>query len=143
MEAVVVFPCVPDTARQRRVAQMAASISERGTTRMPRARASVSSAFSGCTAGEYVTASASATFSDACPTATVMPWERSRSATGESFRSEPVTWWPMSRSTSAMALMPAPPMPTMWMRWAVRPGRGRRQRAWASTSSATRAAASG
>ena len=52
MEAVVVFPCVPDTARQRRVAQMAASISERATTRMPRARASASSGFSGCTAGE-------------------------------------------------------------------------------------------
>ena len=46
MEAVVVFPCVPETARQRRVAQMAASISERGTTRTPPARASASSGFS-------------------------------------------------------------------------------------------------
>ncbi len=92
IEAVVVLPWVPDTARQRRVAQIAASISERGTTRMSRARASASSAFSGCTAGEEVTASTSATFPAACPTATVMPWERSRSATGESFRSEPDTW---------------------------------------------------
>ena len=92
MEAVVVFPCVPDTARQRRVAQMAASISERGTTSMPLARASTSSGFSGWTAGEYVTASEPATFSGLCPTATAMPWERSRSATGESFRSEPETW---------------------------------------------------
>ena len=115
MEAVVVFPCVPATARQRRVAQMAASISERGTTRMPRARASRSSVLSGCTAGENVTASAPATFSARCPTATVMPCERRRSATGESFRSEPETVWPMARSTSAIALMPAPPMPTTWM----------------------------
>ena len=104
MEAVVVFPCVPETARHRRGAQMAASISERATTRMPLARASPSSGFSGRTAGEYVTASAPATFSALWPTATVMPWERSRSATGESFRSEPDTWWPMARSTSAMAL---------------------------------------
>ena len=37
MDAVVVLPCVPATARQRRVAQMAASTSERGATRMPRA----------------------------------------------------------------------------------------------------------
>ena len=33
MEAVVVLPCVSATARHRRVAQIAASISERGTTR--------------------------------------------------------------------------------------------------------------
>ncbi len=63
---------------------------------MPLARASTSSGFSGRTAGEYVTASAPATFSGLWPTATVMPWERSRSATGESFRSEPETWWPMA-----------------------------------------------
>ncbi len=91
MEAVVVFPCVPDTARQRRVAQIAASISERGTTRMPRARASTSSGFSCWTAGEYVSASTPTTFSGACPTATAMPCERSRSATRESFRSDPDT----------------------------------------------------
>ena len=60
MDAVVVLPCVPATARQRRVAQMAASTSERGATRMPRARASTSSGLSAATAGEYVTASAPA-----------------------------------------------------------------------------------
>ncbi len=36
MDAVVVLPCVPATARQRRVAQIAAKTSERGATRMPR-----------------------------------------------------------------------------------------------------------
>src|SRR5258708_21911586 len=44
-----------------------------------------------------------------------MPWERRRSSTSESLRSEPETRCPMARSTSAMALIPAPPMPTMWM----------------------------
>ena len=63
----MVLPCVPATARHRRVAQMAASISERGTTRMPRACASASSGFSGGTAGENVTASAPATFSASMP----------------------------------------------------------------------------
>ena len=91
MEAVVVFPCVPATAKHCRVAQTAANTSERGTTRMSRARASASSVFSGGTAGENVTASAPATFSGRCPTWTVMPWERKRSATGESLRSEPET----------------------------------------------------
>ena len=52
MEAVVVFPCVPATARQRRVAQMAASISERAMTCTPCSRASSTSGFSGGTAGE-------------------------------------------------------------------------------------------
>ncbi len=116
MDAVVVFPCVPAMARQSRVAQMAASISERGTTRAPAAAATRISTFSSGTAGEYVTASTSVTFSERCPTATAMPCERRRSATAESFRSEPVTVWPMARNTRAIALMPAPPMPTTWTR---------------------------
>ena len=51
-EAVVVLPCVPGDGEAAAGGAMAASISERGTTRMPRRRASTSSAFSGCTAGE-------------------------------------------------------------------------------------------
>ena len=49
--------------------------------------------------------------------ATAMPSERSRSVTPDSRRSLPVTRWPMAWSTVAMALMPAPPTPTMWTRW--------------------------
>jgi hypothetical protein len=52
IDAVVVLPCVPETARQRRVAQMAASISERGVTSAPASPAVTSSTLSAATAGE-------------------------------------------------------------------------------------------
>ena len=44
------------------------------------------------------------------------PRARSRSSPADSLRSLPDTWWPMAASTVAMALMPAPPMPTTWTR---------------------------
>ena len=149
MEAVVVFPWVPATARQLRVRRWRPASRTGGRPGSPGCAprpARDSRAAPRARGGRRTSASASATFSRRCPTATAMPRERRRSATGESLRSEPDTVWPIARSTDAIALMPAPPMPTTWMRRGTRgpaaPG-GRRQRAWASTSSATRAAASG
>src|SRR5438132_8565091 len=48
-----------------------------------------------------------------------MPRARSRSSPGDDLRSLPATWWPMATRTVAMALIAAPPIPTMWIR---RPG---------------------
>ena len=116
MDEVVVFPWVPATAAHRRVDAMAARTSERATTGTPSRRASASSAFSGPTAGDAVTMSASPTFSARWPTTTVIPWLANRSVTGDALRSLPVTRWPIEASTVAMALMPAPPIPTTWTR---------------------------
>ena len=46
------------------------------------------------------------------PTST--PGARRRSSGREAFMSLPVMRWPIAASTAAMALMPAPPTPTMW-----------------------------
>ena len=52
IDAVVVFPLVPATARQRRVAQMAASTPDRATTAAPCSAAATISTLVGATAGE-------------------------------------------------------------------------------------------
>src|SRR5688500_3783747 len=44
-----------------------------------------------------------------------MPWPRRAASPPDSFRSLPLTRWPMVASTDAMALMPAPPLPTTWI----------------------------
>ena len=44
------------------------------------------------------------------------PSVASRSVTSERFASEPLTSYPRLASSSAMPLMPIPPMPTKWMR---------------------------
>ncbi len=51
-----------------------------------------------------------------CPTRASMPAARSRASARESLRSEPDTVWPMRARTTAIALIPAPPMPTTWIR---------------------------
>ncbi len=59
----------------------------------------------------------------AWPTCTSTPSARSRSREPEVCRSLPDTRWPIVASTVAIALIPAPPMPTMCTRAAIRPGR--------------------
>ena len=63
IDAQVVLPFVPATARQRRVAQMAASMPDRGTTPAPASAAATISGLVGATAGEKVTESTRPTFS--------------------------------------------------------------------------------
>ncbi len=116
MADVVVLPWVPATAMVRQDRVISARVSARRSTGRPRRSASTSSGLVAGMAVEWVTASTSPTLAASWPTVTVTPRSLSRSTMGESFRSEPVTWWPAPTSTSAMALIPAPPTPTMWIR---------------------------
>ena len=68
MEAVVVLPCVPATAMQRLREAMAASVSARSATGMPRRRASTISGLSAGMADDTVTTSAPPRLSAAWPT---------------------------------------------------------------------------
>src|SRR6202034_1507389 len=111
-DEVVVLPWVPATATLRRVDAMAARTSARSSTGMPSRRASTTSTLSAPTAGDAVITSAPATCSARCPISTAIPWEASRSVTEEPRRSLPLTRWPIAASTVAMALIPAPPIPT-------------------------------
>ena len=116
IDEVVVLPWVPATATVRRVAVMAASMSARLYRAMPRSAAACSSGLVAGMAVEKVTASTAPTLSARWPTVTCTPASRRRSIDDDALRSLPVTVWPMAASTEAMALMPAPPMPTTWMR---------------------------
>ena len=87
--------------------------------------------------------------SAAWPTCASTPSSRSRARVADSLRSEPLTRWPMRASTVAIALIPAPPMPTMCTARGSREVERRHAAASAgagpaasSTRSATRAAAS-
>src|SRR4051794_8325479 len=82
---------------------------------------------------ENVIRSASPTCSAACPTCTSTWMVRSRSRAADGLRSLPETRWPIAARTPAMALMPAPPMPTTWMR---KPG-VRRSTFWGTGFSVT------
>ena len=121
IEAVVVLPWVPATAMHRLRAAIPARVSARDSTGRPRRCASTTSGLSGPTAVDRVSRSASPTWAASCPMATSTPRARSRSVTPDSRRSLPDTRCPMAWSTVAMALMPAPPTPTMWM-WAATVG---------------------
>ena len=151
---MVVLPWVPATAMHRRGAAMAARTPPAGRPARPGGAASTTSGLSGRTAGETVTTSAAgrrcaARWPIGHRDALGAPAAR---CTGDALRSLPVTVWPMAASTVAMALMPAPPMPTTWTGAGPRspssdpigppaaPGSAGHA---ASTSSATRAAASG
>ena len=112
MELVVVLPWVPATAMVRLTEAMAGRIWLRVATGTPAARAARTSGLAAEMAEEMATTSASARLAGSWPMATGTPSARSRSVTWLSFRSEPVTAWPMAFSTEAMAPMPAPPAPT-------------------------------
>jgi hypothetical protein len=112
---VVVLPCVPATAIPCLSRISSASICARGTTGTLRLRAAITSGLSDLTAEEITTASAAATFAAACPTTVRTPRAARRLVVELSARSEPLTEKPRLASTSAIPLMPAPPMPTKWM----------------------------
>src|SRR2546425_990106 len=120
IEVVVVLPCDPAMAMPYLMRMSSASISARGITGIWRRRASSTSGLSGRTAEETTTTSASPTPSAKWPRATVAPMARSRCTVALSSRSEPVTWYPRLTRTSAMPLMPMPPIPTKWRRRVLR-----------------------
>ncbi len=112
---LVDLPCVPETATVRRVAAIAERIAARDTTGIPAALAATTSTFEGGIAVEIATSDAPETFDRSCPSAISAPRASSRSVTEERLRSLPETRWPMRNKTAAIALIPAPPAPTMWM----------------------------
>ncbi|MNC84683.1 hypothetical protein D3C83_02420 [compost metagenome] len=113
IEVVVVLPCDPATAIAKRRRISSASISARAITGMPCAAASTTSGFVRFTADETTTTSALPTWPAACPSNTVMPnFSSSRAVTADRFASDPLTANPRLASSSAMPLMPIPPMPT-------------------------------
>src|SRR5712671_1880975 len=113
---VVVFPWDPAmaTASLRRISS--ASISARRITGMPRARAATASGLvARRTALEVTTTSTSGpTFSARCPSTILPPSEARRRVISLSFRSDPLTPYPRFKRSSAMPLIPMPPMPTKW-----------------------------
>src|SRR6266571_5073121 len=113
---VVVLPCDPAmaTASLRRISS--ASISARRITGMPRARAaSASGLLERRTALEVTTTSTSGpTFSARWPSTTFPPSEARRRVISLSLRSDPLTPYPRFRRSSAMPLIPIPPIPTKW-----------------------------
>jgi hypothetical protein len=111
---VVVLPWVPAMAMPclRRISS--ASIWARGTTGMWRSRAATTSGLSALTAVDTTTASARHVFGGmADHHACALAFRRRVAALSP--RSEPLTVKPRLASTSAMPLMPEPPMPTKWM----------------------------
>ncbi len=109
---VVVLPWVPATAMPCFKRINSASIIARGTTGILCARAATTSGLSSFTALDTTTASAAAMFSAAWPCTTLAPSFFRRCVTALSFKSEPLTSKPRLNSTSAMPLIPEPPMPT-------------------------------
>ncbi len=91
-----------------------ASISARRTTGSSFSRAAISSGLVFLIAVETTTTSASPRLSALWPTWTSMPLARRRWTLALSAWSEPCTLWPRLCSTSAMPLMPMPPMPMKW-----------------------------
>ena len=92
IDVVVVLPCEPATAIEKRSRISSASISARGMTGMSRRCASTTSGFVGFTADDTTTTSASPKCDAACPTNTVTPsFLARRSVTSLRFASDPLT----------------------------------------------------
>ena len=91
---------------------------------IPRRPASTSRRCLGATAGEKVTASTPADVVGPVPDGHRDPLGGQALGDRRGLRSLPVTRWPMAESTVAMALIPAPPTPTTW----IRRGRSRSRR---------------
>src|SRR5262245_7592618 len=113
IDVVVVFPCEPATAIAKCNRISSASISARGMTGIPLRSASTISGFVFRTADETTTTSASPTCPAACPSNT-LTLKRccSRAVTSDPFTSEPLISYPRFASSSAIPLIPMPPMPT-------------------------------
>src|SRR5215813_12990447 len=114
-EVVVVLPWVPAIATQRLSRMSSASISARRTTGRRRARAAVSSGLSRLIAVDTTTTSASPSAPAEWPMEILAPLSRRRLTLALSEASDPWTVYPRLMSTSAMPLMPMPPMPTKWI----------------------------
>src|SRR5659263_335246 len=116
IEVVVVFPCVPAIAMPYFIRINSANISARGITGIFRRCDSRTSGLSSRTAEETTTTWPSAgTFEAECPVRTTAPSRSSRSVVSERRRSDPDTRYPRFRSSSAIPLIPIPPIPTKWM----------------------------
>src|SRR5215471_4014062 len=117
IDVVVVFPWLPATAMPyfRRISS--ASSSPRGMTGICMRRASCTSGFCSSTAELTTRARAPSMFEAAWPSKTRAPISARRSVIGDSFTSEPEIRYPRFSSTSAMPLMPIPPMPVKWRCW--------------------------
>jgi hypothetical protein len=113
-DVVVVFPWVPPIAMPNLIRISSASISARRITGIFAARAATTSALSGRTAEDTTTTSTPSTFSATWPVRMSPPSAARRFVVSEALRSEPRTPNPRFNSTSAMPLMPMPPMPTKW-----------------------------
>ena len=111
-DVVVVLPWVPPTAIDHFRRISSPSISARRTTGIRRLRAAMTSTLSGLTADEATTTWASPRLSARWPTVTGIPTSRRRRTLALSARSLPCTEYPRLWSTSAMPLMPMPPLPT-------------------------------
>ncbi len=109
---VVVLPCVPATAMPRRKRINSASIAARGIIGMRWLRASISSGLSSRMALETTTQSVPNTLAAEWPRITRAPSLAKRRVATLSELSEPETSQPSVNITSAMPLMPVPPMPT-------------------------------
>src|SRR5512141_278019 len=116
IEVVVVFPCVPAIAMPYFIRINSASISARGITGIFRRCDSMTSGLSGRIAEETTTTwPSSGTFEAECPVRTTAPSRSSRSVVSERRRSDPDTRYPRFRRSSAIPLIPIPPIPTKWM----------------------------
>ena len=82
----------------------------------PFALAAASSGFFSEIALEATTRSAPAMFSALCPIKLVAPSATKPARVAESFTSDPDTWIPCESMMRAIPLIPAPPIPTKWMR---------------------------
>src|SRR3990172_2555016 len=115
IEVVVVLPCAPAMATPYLSRMSSASISARGITGICFSLAATTSTLSFFTADEMTTTCGEATFSARCPIKISPPSFLSRSVVSDAFMSEPETRYPRLSRTSAIPLMPIPPMPTKWI----------------------------
>ncbi len=113
----MVFPCAPAMAIPylRRISS--ASISARGITGTCRSLAAATSGLSSLTAEDMTTTSAPSMFEDACPMNIFAPKDSSLLVVSVSLRSEPPILYPRFIRTSAIPLIPTPPMPTKCILW--------------------------
>ena len=111
IDVVVVLPCAPATAIPWRSCMSSARTSARATTGKPRSRAATISGLVDRTADEYTTSSTSLTLRASCPCVMRAPSDSSRSVMSVRCISDPLTTYPRLTSSSAMPLIPMPPMP--------------------------------
>ena len=115
IEVVDVLPCVPVTAMLYFKRISSASISALGITGIDISRAATTSGFPGLIADDVTTTSAPLICSLECPLNTMHPSLSRCSVMDDNFTSDPETLYPRLRSSSAIPLIPMPPIPTKCM----------------------------